>query len=99
MNEARLNGTRALLLEDEPLLRRRIAAYLDKSGVEVTAVGTVAEARRALGELDFDLALLDVNLPDGRSLPLLSDKALSGSIATVMMTAEGGVAEAVEAMR
>lgn len=88
-----------LLLEDEPLLRRRIEAHLTRLGAEVTGAATLAEARQALGGLDFDFALLDVNLPDGRSLRLLEEKVVPASVVTVVMTAEGGVAGAVEAMR
>ncbi len=94
----KLNGS-ILLLEDEPLLRRRIDAHLSKLGLEVTPATTLAEARRALGGLDFDFALLDVNLPDGRCLKLLEEKVVPPSVVTVVMTAEGGVAGAVEAMR
>jgi DNA-binding NtrC family response regulator len=95
----KLSGSSLLLLEDEPLLRRRIAAHLDKEGLEVTQAATLAEAREAVRNLSFDFALLDVNLPDGRSLSLLTDKAIPASVVTVVMTAEGGVAGAVEAMR
>ncbi len=95
----KLSGATLLLLEDEPLLRRRIAAHLEKLGVEVTSATTLAEAREALKNLSFDFALLDVNLPDGRSLGLLADKAIPASVVTVVMTAEGGVTGAVEAMR
>lgn len=95
----KLDGTSLLLLEDEPLLRRRIAARLEKLGAEVTALDTVADARRALAELSFDFALLDVNLPDGRSLVLLEEKRVPLNTVVVVMTAEGGVEGAVEAMR
>lgn len=95
----KLTGSSLLLLEDEPLLRRRIAAHLDKEGIEVTQVASLAEAREALRNVSFDIALLDVNLPDGRSLSLLADKEIPASVITVVMTAEGGVAGAVEAMR
>ena len=95
----KLTGSTLLLLEDEALLRRRLAGHLERNGVEVTQVGTLAEAREALRGLSFDFALLDVNLPDGRSLTLLQEKALPASVVTVVMTAEGGVAGAVEAMR
>jgi two-component system response regulator AtoC len=94
-----LSGASLLLLEDEPSLRRRLAAHLGKAGVEVTTVGTVAEARKVLANLDLDFALLDVNLPDGRSLELLAAKAVPANVVVVVMTAEGGVAGAVEAMR
>jgi two-component system response regulator AtoC len=95
----KLSGATLLLLEDEPLLRRRLAAQLDKLGLAVTPAGTLAEARQALRGLDFDFALLDVNLPDGRSLDLLTDKSVPASVVVIVMTAEGGVAGAVEAVQ
>jgi len=95
----KLSGASVLLLEDESLLRRRIAAHLEKLGAEVTNAATIAEAREALRNVSFDFALFDVNLPDGRSLALLDEKAVPASVVSVVMTAEGGVAGAVEAMR
>ncbi len=95
----RLDGCSLLLVEDEPLLRRRFTAQLEKHGAEVSAAATLAEARRLLADLAFDFALLDVNLPDGRSLDLLRDGAVGGDTVVVVMTAEGGVEGAVEAMR
>ncbi len=86
-------------MEDEPLLRRRIASHLEKLGVEVTTAETVAEAKQALRNLDLDFALLDVNLPDGRSLTLLEEKSVPASVVVIVMTAEGGVSGAVEAVR
>ncbi len=88
-----------LLVEDEPLLRRRLAAKFEQAGVEVAAAGTLGEARRLLADLSFDFALLDVNLPDGRSLELLEQKQIGSGTVVVIMTAEGGVDGAVEAMR
>ena len=44
----KLSGSSLLLLEDEPLLRRRIAAHLEKEELEVTQAATLAEAREAL---------------------------------------------------
>jgi two-component system, NtrC family, response regulator AtoC len=93
------SGASLLLLEDEALLRRRIAAHLEKLGATVTATGTLAEAREALRNVEFDFALFDVNLPDGRSLSLLEQKIVPASVVVVVMTAEGGVAGAIEAMR
>ena len=95
----KLSGSSLLLLEDEPLLRRRIAAHLERDGVEVTQAASIAEAREALRNVSFDFALLDVNLPDGRSLSLLTDKEIPASVVTIVMTAEGGVAGAVDAVR
>ena len=65
----------------------------------MTAAATLAEARRLLADLPFDFALLDVNLPDGRSLELLSEGVIGPETVTVVMTSEGGVDGAVEAMK
>ncbi len=88
-----------LVVEDEALLRRRLTAYLERAGAEVVAVGDLAAARRALAGLPFDFALVDVHLPDGLGPDLLREGAFSANTAVVIMTAEGGVAGAVEAMR
>lgn len=95
----RLDAASLLVLEDEPLLRRRFAAQLEKLGAEVTVAKDLAEARRLAAEMTFDFALLDVNLPDGRSLELLQDGTIGAGTVVLIMTSEGGVEGAVEAMR
>ena len=63
-----LSGSEILLVEDEPLLRKRLAASMARWNAEVVAVGSLEDARRALKELSFDFALVDINLPDGLGL-------------------------------
>jgi len=99
MPKTQLAGLNFLLLEDEVLLRKRLAGFLAKAGAEVTATGTVADARRAAASLSFDAALIDVNLPDGRGTDLLREKIFPATTSVIVMTAEGGVAGAVEALR
>ncbi len=94
-----LSGSEILLVEDEPLLRKRLAASLGRWNAAVVSVGTVADARRALKDLSFDFALVDINLPDGLGLDLLREKRFSPNTGVVIMTAEDGVKGAVEAMR
>ncbi len=94
-----LAGLSILLLEDELLLRKRLAGFLEKEGAEVTMVTSVGDARRALGNLAFDAAVIDVNLPDGRGTDLLKEKLFPATTSVIVMTAEGGVAGAVEAIR
>jgi DNA-binding NtrC family response regulator len=81
------------------LLRKQIAAHLESLGAEVTGAGTLDAARRSLADSGFDFALLDVNLPDGRGTALLSEKTFSANTGVIVMTAEGGVAGAVQAMK
>jgi two-component system response regulator AlgR len=56
---------RALIVDDEPLARARLAALLaDCEGVEIIgSVGDGEAALGALGELQPDVLLLDINMP------------------------------------
>jgi DNA-binding NtrC family response regulator len=99
MAKSPVAGLSILLLEDEVLLRKRLAGFLEKEGAEVTAVSTIAAARQSLDSLPFDAAIIDVNLPDGRGTDLLRDKLFPPTTNVIVMTAEGGVAGAVEALR
>jgi DNA-binding NtrC family response regulator len=92
-------GCEVLLLEDDSVLRRRLDAHLRSLGAEVTEVATIAAARKALAELRFDFALVDLHLPDGEALELLREGAFSENTGVVVMTAFGGIKAAVEAMR
>ena len=42
-----LSGSEILLVEDEPLLRKRLTATLESWQADVVAVGTLEDARRA----------------------------------------------------
>jgi len=92
-------GCEILLLEDDPSLRKRLAAHLHAHGAEVTEAGRIEEARRLLRDVSFDFALIDLHLPDGEALELLNTGAFSENTGVVVMTAFGGVKKAVEAMR
>jgi DNA-binding NtrC family response regulator len=94
-----LTGLGILILEDEVLLRKQIVAMLERLGMEVTAVGQVQAARQMAAELNFDFALLDVNLPDGLGTDLLRERVFTANTSVIVMTANGGVQGAVEAMK
>jgi DNA-binding NtrC family response regulator len=99
MDSAGLGGLSILIVEDELLLRKQLAAELEALDADVTSAGTLQAAKQLIGKLSFDIALLDVNLPDGRGIELLADKLFSANTAVVVMTGFGGVSGAVEAMR
>ena len=94
-----LAGLDILLVEDDVMLRKRLLAQLERLGAEVTAAETLQAARQFLATLDFDFALLDVNLPDGFGSDLLKQRTFGPGTGVIVMTAHGGVAGAVEAMR
>jgi DNA-binding NtrC family response regulator len=88
-----------LLLEDDLLLARRITASLEKMGGAVTHCQNLEQAGNALNDLSFEAALFDLNLPDGESLDLLRRKLVPEYTLTVLMTGEGGIRSAVEALQ
>lgn len=99
MDGVRIKGAEILIVEDEPLLRKRLAAFLENEGAGVTATENIEGATNCLNDLHFDFALIDINLPDGSGIDLLRHKKVSANTSVVIMTAEGGVESAVEAMR
>lgn len=99
MPEKILAGLGILILEDEPLWRKQAAAHLESLGADVTTAGTVAAAKTFIAEMEFDFAFLDVNLPDGLGTDLLKNKVFSPHTGVIVMTAEGGVSGAVEAIK
>ena len=92
-------GCEILVLEDDGPLRKRAAAYLTQLGAAVTECATLGEARRLVGAVRFEFALVDLHLPDGTVLQLLREGAFSENTGIVVMTAFGGIKEAVEAIR
>ncbi len=62
---------RILLVEDEHTLRTAVADFLEANGALVACAGSLREAERALDGSLFDVAVLDVGLPDGDGLSLL----------------------------
>ena len=81
------------------MLRKRLAAQFERLGADVTGAEHLQAARQFLGAMAFDFVLLDVNLPDGLGTELLREKAFSPHTGVIVVTAHGGVAGAVEAMR
>lgn len=92
-------GSDVLLLEDDSALRKRLAAHLRAYGATVSEAARLDEARGLLQAMRFDFAVVDLHLPDGEALELLREDSFSENTGIVVMTAYGGVKQAVEAMR
>ncbi len=65
-NSDRVDGglPRLLLVDDEPKMLGSLRALLDDRGYELHTATCGAEAVKLLGQMAFDLALIDLNLPD-----------------------------------
>jgi HAMP domain-containing protein/CheY-like chemotaxis protein/signal transduction histidine kinase len=62
---------RLLVVEDNDLERESIIALLGHDDIEITAVGTGAEALEALLDRSFDCCIVDLRLPDMTGFELL----------------------------
>ncbi len=89
---------RVLLVEDEALFARAVTKRLQQAGYECERAETIADGRALARQFQPDLALLDMRLPDGNGLDLLSEFTAKG-IAVIVMTAYGEVSDAVNAMK
>jgi two-component system cell cycle sensor histidine kinase/response regulator CckA len=62
---------RILLIEDDPSVGIGLRELLDSEGYETTWVRSAADARAAASRMQPQLAIIDINLPDGNGLDLI----------------------------
>ena len=71
---------RILVVDDEKTITDLVGIYLRNEGYDVTLAYTGADAARLILEQEFDLAVLDIMLPDEDGISIL--KRLKGNDAT-----------------
>ena len=82
--------TRIMLVEDRVDFRHLMVALLGRQpDLEVVAqAGSLAEARRHAASLKFDVAVLDLGLPDGNGADLIRDlRAANPGVAVLILSA------------
>ncbi|WP_340648347.1 response regulator [Pseudoxanthomonas winnipegensis] len=65
------NMRRLLIVEDDRNLRENLRRLLAHEGLDITAVGSIAEAMEQLAAVTFDCMVTDLALPDGSGYDLL----------------------------
>lgn len=91
--------TDLLLVDDDPALRSWERRVLEMQRYSCREAGDVPEARSALAESQYALALLDVNLPGGSGMDLLAEvRGRWPATAVLMVTGEDDLALATSAI-
>jgi DNA-binding NtrC family response regulator len=89
-----------LVIDDEPALRQILSAAVKKGGHSVDQAATVVEAAAKLARGDIDVALCDIQMPDGSGIDLVRDSRAPGiDTVFIMVTAFASLETAVDALR
>src|SRR3546814_1823049 len=87
-----------LIVDDEPAIRELIAEIAIEDGYTVAQAGDVRQARIQIERQKPDVALLDVQLPDGDGIKFWKDLALVDT-QVVFITGYSSVDSAIAALR
>ncbi|MDO9231897.1 MAG: sigma-54 dependent transcriptional regulator [Methylotenera sp.] len=90
--------SKVLIVEDEALFARAVVRRLQKSGYECAHVESLKDARSIIKQFSADIVLLDMRLPDGNGLDLLSEFVAKSAV-VIVMTAHGEINDAVNAIK
>ncbi|MBN1545834.1 MAG: sigma-54-dependent Fis family transcriptional regulator, partial [Syntrophaceae bacterium] len=91
---------RILVADDEESIRWVLSKALGKQGFSVELAADGSEALKLLRKIHFDLAILDIKMPEHSGLELLSRiRQDYPDMLVVIMTAESTMKNAIEAMK
>lgn len=89
-----------LIVDDETFLVKTLTMILRDAGYQVSGAKTGGEALQLLSEMQYDLILLDLVLPDINGLDLLSRISTPyPAIPVLVLTANASLDSTVEALR
>ena len=87
---------RLLLVEDDPYLQENLVRSLSRRGLQVTSASTAAQAVSVWQSLRPDVVLLDLTLPDGDGLNVVSQvRQLGFTTPVLVLTARATVGDRV----
>jgi len=91
---------RILVVDDEAGVREFVAEALEQEGTETVALASGAEAVAELSKRSYSLLFTDLKMPGITGLELLARaRELQPELEVIVLTAQGSVDAAVEAMR
>jgi two-component system, OmpR family, response regulator RegX3 len=84
-----------LLVEDEESITTPLVEALAREGFDAEVARTAAESLELAAEIDPDLVLLDLMLPDGSGLDVCRQLRASSRVPIIMVTARGEEADRI----
>jgi diguanylate cyclase (GGDEF)-like protein len=100
MSEAVGEGLRALVVDDEEVVRSVVLEVLEGMGFTVGPADSLGEARKQLAAAAWDLLVVDKNLPDGSGLALVHELGARDVDAQILvMSGYATISSAVEALQ
>ncbi len=95
-----MRNAQILIVEDDVSTVFGYTQLLEQVGYNFQTAENIAKASQLLRQAVFDVVLLDLNLPDGMSLPLIKTiKEASKTTGIIVISGNGNVSAAVEAMK
>jgi len=89
-----------LLVDDDEVLRERLATAIRTRGYEVRTAGSSEDALREAAKDSPEMAVLDLRMPGGSGIELMRElKKQDPATRILMLTGYGSIATAVEAVR
>lgn len=86
---------RLLIVEDDPAIAKNLALLLRTEGFDLIHAATREEAVAVLDQHAFDLALIDISLPDGNGFSVCTQIRETQPIPIIFLTASGDEASVV----
>ena len=88
----------AVVIEDEPQIRRFVRAALEAEGWQVHEALTLRDGLVQAGTRKPDLLVLDLGLPDGDGVELIRDLRGWSAMPVIVLSARGGEADKIAAL-
>ena len=91
---------KVMVVDDDATFRARLISALETRGMQASGAGSPQEAREVAARVHPQRAVLDLRMPGGSGLELVSDLLLINSeMEIVVLTGYGSIATALEATR
>ncbi len=94
-----MDALKILIIEDDELACELVSNYLTDSGFDVTAAFTAADGISLAGQSQFDVLLLDINLPDFNGFEVLKSIKETAPVPTIVLSAYSDTKSKVLAFR